>query len=866
MSATFRNLNFLRFVFLFTLTLFCNLGLKAQAVVDTFNLPAGYTPSQLGNRNLLMVDSANNVWVGFKRIGLGRFDGSGWTMYDTTNSLPSQNVLSLAFSGAKIWVGTDSGLVFFNGITWTTYDSSNSGLTSNYVKSLCVKGNNVWVGTLKGVYVFDGINWTNYTTSNSGLASDTVNCFTKTGNDTLWIGTDNGLSKYFNGAWQNFQLSYHLKIFKLVADAVSNIWMQTQWNSSSNPSHYYILRNDSITSMHEFYSYCDPYFERNLVGLNSYGNVVTTGDPFEIRIDPLVAWTGGVNVSIISVADLDLSNRIWYLSYPINNSKLLRADYHNSLQPFPTNDDCPVLNVNQVQARIWNNGSLFWDLVGNAQYEVPRHTGIHSIFADGFWIGGLDASNGLHIAAQTYRQSGADFWPGPLDTTNATIDSATTSNYNRIWKVNRTTVDEFINQYHAGNVSNGSYTIPEIILNWPAHGSGNYSRKLAPFIDYNNDGVYNPNDGDYPDLKGDQMIWFVFNDAWHPHQETNGASLGVEIQCTAYAYNCPYVSDTNQSINYTTFFNYKILNRSDTAYSQVYISKYTDTDLGQYLDDRVGCDTILNIAYSYNGDNNDEWSGLPGYGLNPPMQNVLYLSDVMSHFLYYNGDFSVMGPPVTPVHYYEFMQSLWKDSSHVTFGGNGHGAGPGATNLPTNYFFSGNPYDTISTSVWNETNAGYNPDDRRLLTSIGPFNLPAHSEKDFDMAYVWTRDSEHPNGLTTSWAKNVHDILKVKEWYASGNYPCNNRYVDTSTIASVDTFSFNLFPNPTKDNLTILVTDKNNDPYSLEISDVLGRKILNQAIVPNTKNTIFLENFSYGIYFVRISNEENSAVKKFIVQ
>ena len=44
-----------------------------------------------------------------------------------------------------------------------------------------------------------------------------------------------------------------------------------------------------------------------------------------------------------------------------------------------------------------------------------------------------------------------------------------------------------------------------MILNWPASGNGNYSRSLAPFVDYNHDGIYNAIDGDYPKIDGAQI-------------------------------------------------------------------------------------------------------------------------------------------------------------------------------------------------------------------------------------------------------------------------------------------------------------------------------------------------------------------------
>ena len=44
-----------------------------------------------------------------------------------------------------------------------------------------------------------------------------------------------------------------------------------------------------------------------------------------------------------------------------------------------------------------------WDL-NDAQYEVPKDSGKHSIFAHDHWFGGVDDGGALRLAAMTYRQ------------------------------------------------------------------------------------------------------------------------------------------------------------------------------------------------------------------------------------------------------------------------------------------------------------------------------------------------------------------------------------------------------------------------------------------------------------------------------
>src|SRR5690606_37961170 len=82
--------------------------------------------------------------------------------------------------------------------------------------------------------------------------------------------------------------------------------------------------------------------------------------------------------------------------------------------------------------------------------------------------------------------------PGPLDTINASIDAAQCARYDQIYNITRAEVDNF--------VSVGQSAITPNILNWPGNGdvSLNQARRLAPFVDVNMDGFYEPTAGDYP--------------------------------------------------------------------------------------------------------------------------------------------------------------------------------------------------------------------------------------------------------------------------------------------------------------------------------------------------------------------------------
>jgi hypothetical protein len=871
---------------LFTAFIFLSFS-NSFAQTDTLiGYPPGYTGTQMRSVQGISTDQSGNVWIPFSLVGLAKFDGSSWTVYDSLNSgLLKNRLLSVANNSMGVWVGSDTGLYNFDGITWTRMTVASNNLLSDTINNLYSSGGaDLYIFSSSGFSFFNGTAWQHFNTANSGLVNDSVQCLFIDGAGILWVGTRHGLSRYDGSTWQNFTTAntelWDDDIRSLNEDGNNQLFIGT---ATSGVYFYdgttHIQLRDSLNSYYNFPPFAGRLFKlQNGSVLHSYFNdIIYSTNPISVQ-----SHSGFFASDTSYYAAIDANFRVWRINKRMGQTNLWMRD---SIEYYPVQtppENYNDLDINQVRCGIHNNASLHWDLIATAKYEVPKGSGKNSVFGSGFWIGGLDSIDNLHMAAQTYRQSGDDFWPGPLDTVAATIDPATVAQYDSLWKINKSTIDEFIDQFNAGNVANGSYLVPGIIMSWPAQGSGNYSKSLAPFIDHNADGVYNPMDGDYPDIKGDQMIWWVMNDNANPHGETNGVSFGLEVHASAYAYNCLNIPDSNEAVNYTTFYSFNLINRSDTDYHDVYVGMYVDVDLGNYLDDYIGCDVENDFGFAYNGDDNDE--GITGYGINPPMQSVSVLKGplaepndsidnnhngvideanehcMMNHFMYYNNNNDpVTGNPEPAQEYYNYIRSIWRNGNHLLYGGNGHGGGNGWTVAPTDYFMPGNPYDT----GWTEVAAGNLPDDRRMLLSSGPFSLPKGEARTIDYAYIYTRDESAPNGLNTSFAKNMADVKRIKRWFDTDSFPCNNSTVGINDPEQI--LEFSIYPNPATDQLNV-IRNSINVTATLEIYNMLGEKISSYNFSAGRKEIMIkTSNLSRGIYFVKLKTESCASTKKLIV-
>ena len=469
------------------------------------------------------------------------------------------------------------------------------------------------------------------------------------------------------------------------------------------------------------------------------------------------------------------------------------------------------LELNNVRAMIHTAGNL-WQVPNQnfSQYEIPKNSGIMALFTAALWLGGTDVNNQLKLAALRYRD-GQDYWSGPLTQITAETTYDNCSKYDKHFVTTQDMVREFNAWFEAGisDQQNGTstqnelfpgYKVPDIIKNWPAHGDVTQGQDyyLAPFYDFNGDGHYNWEDGDFPwyDIKkdkecsvdrsvslyGDMNYWWVMNDKGNIHTETGADPIGMEIRAQAFAF------ASNDEVNNMTFYNYELINRGTQTLYNTYFGFFTDGALGDPYDDYVGCDVSRGLGYYYNGDNYDaDNSGYKGYGNSPPAVGVDFFEGPyqdddgidngfgigtdealngigygdgivdnerfgMRRFLYYSNTTNGANPnqtdPVNASDYYNYLRGYWKDGTKFVYGGSGHISDPEANPLiPCDFMFPGTT-DPLGWGTgglpqpnWTEQTANNTPNDRRFVESAGPFVLKPGAVNNITVGVVWARST-----------------------------------------------------------------------------------------------------------------------------
>jgi hypothetical protein len=286
----------------------------------------------------------------------------------------------------------------------------------------------------------------------------------------------------------------------------------------------------------------------------------------------------------------------------------------------------------------------------------------------------------------------------------------------------------------------------------------------APWEDIDNDHIYSPGI-DIPDFTGDEVMWYVANDLDTLRSLSTYASdpIGLEQQTTVVG-----ISRSNLLGN-IVYKKYLMINKGSHTIEDMYFGYYSDSDMGDANDDFVGCDTSLNLGYTWNSDNEDgDGSGVQ-YGMPPPAVGHMlvqgpYIPGIPSDSAKFNGKilwgyknlkmtsftanfknniWLVHDPPQQTRRgarqYYNLLQGKMNDGSLWI--------NP-ITGDSTIFPLSGDPVESIGWYEGLGWPGGPRGADRRLMISSGPFTMLPGDSQEVVIAIVIARGEDYLDSIT----------------------------------------------------------------------------------------------------------------------
>ena len=564
-----------------------------------------------------------------------------------------------------------------------------------------------------------------------------------------------------------------------------------------------------------------------------------------------------------------------------------------------------TLDINNVRA-VFNSVGINFSNDYNSFLEVPKGSNNKTIGCNTLWVSGQDNSGQITLSGGIVSSNGKDYYPGPLSADGAAYtDSTIMAQWNKVWKVTRQQI-----QYHITHYGLISYVAPDGIANWPAHGDSSLHQatNLAPFVDVNGDGKYNPAAGDYPFIRGDEAIYFIFNDKGGSHGATGGIPKGIEVHAMAYAFDC----SSDSALNNTIFLHYKVINRSTYVSTHVMMGIYSDIGISGGLYDFTRSDIMRNSFYSYPATNVNPVLGnyfpaqattilggplMDPDGLDNPAFDTLFsavncneavnglnFGDCivdnerygMTGFISFNnGGNPLVSEPESCADYLRYLNTTWRDGTKLQYGGYGYEHlspyGPDckfmypALSDPCDWGTFGNPPN--GPRNWTEETAFNPPGDREGLAIMGPLTLDASDFREIDLAFIYAMDYSQPGELH-AWQPVMNQrIDSIRSYFKKDALPCGGSISGLSQATnSKQEAKMLVFPNPASNILYVSIPDKVNAVYTCQIFDLQGKLCQEAKIGINPSVEINVSGLPAGMYQLILRNESNNFSAKFIKQ
>lgn len=505
-----------------------------------------------------------------------------------------------------------------------------------------------------------------------------------------------------------------------------------------------------------------------------------------------------------------------------------------------------VLDINNIQLSLTSNGRIGGGLLNNKHVRYGNLPLIREISP---WFM-LDYEGENHIRTTLYKISENDlYFSGPHGLQN---DSVFISRYDYVWNVSKQMIE-----HHRSHFNDSDYTVPRDIATWPAAGnpSNNEATHLAPFVDANSNGFYDPENGDYPLINGHQTVYAIFSPRrGHAGSMHDFQNLRMEIHVSAFAY------DTNVSeLQNTVFLNYQVFNRSSSDYKDVKLSLATFFDEINYT--LIGSDSLKNSYFAY--PRFKTIAGVPGA---PPAVAIGALDATMEGFMYFyrfheQGTFA-LNPPIETIEYKNLFRYRMPSGRRLRFD---NPSGPGSLNNGTGYGAGFNlPF--VNWALNAAVNWYHPPLYNSAMVGLPMYNLgdiPVKSSACASFALIAKGDSSN---FSPEWTETLnlthHELDKVRRSHAEIILGCNHTFLSNSN----ETFTtWSIYPNPIHTGESIRIKSE------VRISSAVLQNNAGQTIPlsPEKHDTFYHcklpTHLPSGVYILQIRTENGPLNKKVMI-
>jgi hypothetical protein len=229
--------------------------------------------------------------------------------------------------------------------------------------------------------------------------------------------------------------------------------------------------------------------------------------------------------------------------------------------------------------------------------------------------------------------------------------------------------------------------------------------------------------------------------------------------------------------------------------------------------------------------------------------------------------------PKVASEYYNCMKSIWSDSTHLVYGGNGQASG-GEYGPACRFMFPG-ASDTLNWGTgcllpngpvyWTASTAGISPEDFHCAASMGPFTFHPGDVQQLDYAFIFARDyTGHDSLPSVNKLRQMIDI--VRNSYTTGKLPDGNSFFGINEHSFTSQISVKIYPDPASNKLTVSFDRFVNEKVIIWLVQTNGLTEYSTEVMPYTKEVhIDVGRLTQGVYILIIQNSDFTIARKVVV-
>jgi len=534
-------------------------------------------------------------------------------------------------------------------------------------------------------------------------------------------------------------------------------------------------------------------------------------------------------------------------------------------QPDPL-PESQIQDSNNLRVRLNANGALFTDFEGGRfSPKSSDDINLNLLESLGFWIMGVDNEGVLRGAIQKQNEGGtSDWFPGHFTyETDSTF--AYTSELNQVYTVYSSDVNEHLADFK----DNGIIDTQNVnVFSWPGVENWLFElfygfdlpyspQGLSGYWDEDNDGRYDPSDGDFPvfEIQGCEttpvaptvMSTFYINDESSAHTASGAAKLNQQIIVTV----AQFRFEEESALNNTVFVRYKVINHFSIPYPESITAKMAinaDFAIGDKSDDYFGTNEARQMAFAYNSDNEDEL-----FGENPP---VIAMDMLRGFSAPPATSDTLLAVPLERVFSLDYADSNQSPTTSTGFYNLMNGFFPnGVSVADENYQYGDSPF---SEGINSELSLGNAPGARSALMVSEDFIYQRGAVNEVILALTYTEGGSVAENLDQMIADNDEVQAFFDNCFTTELTPITN--AKEVLLANTE---LNIYPNPAKDFANIVTPDASHQ--QIELYDITGR-LLQRVATDGTHTQINVEPFTKGSYIIKVKTEDGIAARHLVVQ